>query len=239
MVLGCSQVGVAGPAAVGNSLWLVIAPSPPATEVPGEAKKDNTTATVTVPVYIRHALSLSSGEGGHLISSVSSRHDIPASIPRARWGPSLSTTERCLSVSGCPGDTGCDDGGSEPDSRGRRRGSPAPRGEDTAGGAWVSKKNARCRAEATFLLGGAKGMMKPDNDRRGRRRSQGLSLCQKDRPAARAFVDCVVQHTTGRTLRHTAHSSAPGTVTVEAATTCRSEPTVRACGCGCGVGIQS
>lgn len=41
--------------------------------------------------------------------------------------------------------------------------------------------------------------MKPDNDRRGRRRSQASSLCQKRRPAAMAFVDLVAQHATGRT----------------------------------------
>lgn len=58
MVLGCSQVGVAGPAAVGNFLWLVIAPSPPCNGGSGRGGQGqhHCYGDSAYIHYIRHAL---------------------------------------------------------------------------------------------------------------------------------------------------------------------------------------
>lgn len=74
MVPGLFPGGVPGPAAVGNfPLWLVIAQVPLQRRF--RARRERTTqhiaATVTVLVYIQHALSLPLETVGHLISSVS------------------------------------------------------------------------------------------------------------------------------------------------------------------------
>lgn len=175
-VLGCSQV-TCRPCGRGEFFWLVIAQVPLQRRL--RTSRMRRLLLRCQYFYTRRLFNLLKRECGHLISP-----PCPLIMTFQRrslgpgWSPSLSTTEQCLclcldvlvtrgATTGAASRTGEGDGYGDRHLGRRHRGRGLGK-----------EKTPRCRADATFLFWENR-TMKPDNDRRERRRSQALSLCRK------------------------------------------------------------